>query len=192
MTCASAMRVLACAVSVLSLAACGGASDASIGGSVSGLGSGSSLTLQDNGSDTLAVSANGAFNFATRVASGGTYVVSVLTQPAGQVCTVGNGTGTVDSSGDSVNTVAVTCVSTSTIGGTVAGLTAGTSVTLSNGALLLPIAINGVFAFPGLLPVGTIYNVTVSTQPVGETCTVLNGTGTVVVNTAVTVTVTCS
>ena len=41
-----------------------------VGGTVTGL-AGSGLVLQDNGGDNLAVSASGAFTFATPVASGG-------------------------------------------------------------------------------------------------------------------------
>src|SRR5579863_1794671 len=52
-----------------------------VGGTVSGL-SGGGLVLQDNSGDNLAVSANGGFTFATHVASGSTYSVTVLTQPS--------------------------------------------------------------------------------------------------------------
>src|SRR5580693_1637168 len=52
-----------------------------IGGSVSGLATGESVVLEDNGADKLTVNTNGAFTFATSIASGGTYAVTVLTQP---------------------------------------------------------------------------------------------------------------
>ena len=189
-------RLAAALVLVLGLgvAACGGGSagKADIGGSLSGLASGTSLTLQDNGGDTLALSANGSFRFSQSVAGGGAYAVTVLTQPAGQACTVASGSGSVNSSGDSINTVNVTCVSITSIGGTVAGLVAGTSVTLSNGTVLLPIAINGSFAFPGLLSAGQSYAVTVATQPVGLKCSVLNGSGTVVAGVTISINVNCS
>ena len=80
----------------------------------------------------------------------------------------------------------------STLGGTVSGLAAGTSVTLSDGSVLLPVAINGSFAFPGLLAVGTAYQMTIATQPAGGTCTILNGSGTVAAGSPVNVQVTCS
>lgn len=178
----------------LGVAACGGGSSgkADIGGSLSGLATGTTVTLQDNGSDTLVLSANGTFRFGQSVSGGGAYAVTVLTQPTGQACTVASGTGSVNNSGDSINTVSVTCVSITSIGGTVSGLVAGTSVTLSNGTVLLPIAINGSYAFPGLLSVGQTYNVTVATQPVGLKCSVLNGSGTVAAGTTVSIAVTCS
>src|SRR6185312_15719984 len=69
-----------------------------IGGTVAGL-AGSGLVLRNNGGDNLAVSASGAFTFATSLPSGGTYAVTVQTQPSGPVqsCTVSGGNGTVGS-----------------------------------------------------------------------------------------------
>jgi 6-phosphogluconolactonase (cycloisomerase 2 family) len=78
-----------------------------IGGMVSGL-SGTGLTLQNNLGNNLSVSANGAFAFATPIASGGAYSVSVLTQPSGQTCTVQNASGTVTAT---VSNIAVSCPS---------------------------------------------------------------------------------
>jgi hypothetical protein len=79
-----------------------------IGGAVSGL-SGGGLTLQDNGGDALSVSANGSFTFATAIASGGSYSVTVLTQPSNptQNCAVASGSGTVGNA--NVTNVAVDC-----------------------------------------------------------------------------------
>ena len=51
--------------------------------------------LQDNGGDNLSVSANGSFTFATSLASGAGYKVTVKTNPTGQACAVSNGSGTV-------------------------------------------------------------------------------------------------
>ncbi len=51
-----------------------------IGGTVSNL-SGTQLVLQDNGGDNLVVNANGSFHFATVLASGSNYSVTVLTKP---------------------------------------------------------------------------------------------------------------
>ncbi len=55
--------------------------------SVTGLSAGTTLVLQDNGGDNLSVIANGTFPFATPV--NGTYAVTVLTQPAGESCSLG-------------------------------------------------------------------------------------------------------
>ena len=150
-----------------------------IGGTVAGL-SGSGLVLQDNGGDNLPVSANGSFTFATAVASGAAYSVTVLTQPSSpaQVCTVANGSGKATAN---VTNVQIACTTeTYTIGGTVSGLSGAGLVLEDNGADKLPIAVNGSFTFPTALDSGAAYNVTVLTQPSGpaQVCTVSNGTGT--------------
>ncbi len=180
------------ATSVIFLTACGGGGSAPIEGTVSGLGTGLSVTLQDNGTDTLTVSSNGQFAFADKLAGAAAYNVTILTQPPGQVCELTNGSGAVDAGGDTVTSVAVACVNTSSVGGTVTGLAAGAAVTLSNGTVLLPLATNGPFAFPGLLTEGTLYQVAVATQPIGQTCTVLNGVGSVTSSASTPITVTCT
>ena len=78
-----------------------------VGGSVSGLGTGNTLVLRNNAVDARTVTADGAFTFATPVNSGATYAVTVATQPAGRVCTVTNGSGTVGTA--NITTVAVAC-----------------------------------------------------------------------------------
>ena len=179
------------AAAVLLLAACGGGTDdATIGGTVSGLDSGAGLVLVNNGASNLAVSANGSFVFATELSTGQTYDVTVQTQPVGEACSVTNGSGAVDAV-NNVTNVAVACVGNASIVGTVAGLASGTSVTLSNGSVLLPIAVNGAFAFPGVLTVGSAYAITVAVQPAGETCTVGNGVGAVPSTDVVSITVAC-
>jgi FG-GAP repeat len=78
-----------------------------VGGTVSGL-AGAGLVLQNNGGDDLSVPADGAFTFATPVVSGGPYGVAVLSPPAGQACTVFDGSGTIGSA--NVASVAVVCM----------------------------------------------------------------------------------
>ena len=65
------------------------------------------VVLQDNGGDTLSVTANGSFTFATQLASGAAYNVTVQANPSGQTCTVANGSGAIASA--NVTNVAVTC-----------------------------------------------------------------------------------
>jgi hypothetical protein len=74
-----------------------------IGGTVTGLTG--TVVLQNNAADDLSLSVNGNFTFKTPVAS--TYAVTVLTQPAGQTCTVTNGTGTATAN---IANVTVNCV----------------------------------------------------------------------------------
>ncbi len=154
-----------------------------IGGTVSGL-SGSGLVLQDNSGDNLTVAANAtAFTFATAIASGGTYAVTVSAQPSSptQNCVVTNGSGTVGSA--NVTNVGVACTTNSyTIGGTVSGLT-GTGLMLQdNGGNTLAVAANATaFTFATAIASGGTYAVTVSAQPSSPTqnCVVTNGSGTV-------------
>ena len=67
---------------------------------------GGTLALWNNGTDRLAIAANGAFTFPLQIANGSDYAVVVATQPAGQTCTVTNGTGTASGN---VRDVTVTC-----------------------------------------------------------------------------------
>lgn len=186
------MHYLLGAAAALSLAACGGGVSATVGGSLSGLGSGASVVLQDNGTDNLTLTADGSFTFASELASNGIFNVTVLTQPVGQTCSVANGSGTIDTQDDPVDGVAVTCATTSSVGGTLVGLTAGTAVTLTNDGATLPIAVNGAFAFPGVLAAGTAYDVVVATQPAGLICTVTNPSGSVVAGVMASVSVACN
>ena len=144
-----------------------------IGGTVSGLSG--TVVLQDNLTDNLTISTNGSFTFGTALAAGSSYSVTVKTQPAGQTCTVSNGTGTANAN---VTNVGVSCsTNTYTIGGTVSGLS-GTVVLQDNLADDLTITTNGSFTFSTALTAGSSYSVTVKTQPAGQTCTVSNGSGT--------------
>jgi alpha-tubulin suppressor-like RCC1 family protein len=79
-----------------------------VGGEVSGL-AGSGLVLVNNGGDSLAVSANGPVTFASALAEGAGYRVTVLAQPTAptQTCFVSGGSGTVTTA--NVTTVAVAC-----------------------------------------------------------------------------------
>jgi hypothetical protein len=154
-----------------------------IGGTVAGLGNGATVVLQNNAGDSLSVMTNGAFTFATAIASGAPYTVTVQTQPSlpTQVCTLTSGTGTVGAA--AVTNVAVTCVTTPfTIGGTVVGLATGASLVLQdNAGDPLTLAQNGPFNFATPVLSGSPYAVAVRTQPAApvQTCVVSAATGTV-------------
>jgi hypothetical protein len=185
----------AAALSLVTLAACGGfGSDSIIGGTLSGLGTGATLVLSNNGTDNLSLAANGSFVFATKVAAGSSYSVAVVTQPTGQTCSVSNATGTVNNAGSDINNITVSCITTASLTVTVTGLAAGTSVTLFDGTTQLPIAANGSFSFPGLLVPGATYTVTIAVPPAPpHQCSLPStATGTVPATGLVTVTVTCT
>ena len=184
------------------LVGCGGGDDdgtplpptfgVGIGGTLSGLAEGRTLTLQNNGRDDMPLSRNGEFIFITRLEAGDPYAVTVKTQPVGQLCWVTNGVGTVPR--NYVASVAVRCenlaAATFTVGGTVSGL-AGTVVLQNNGGNDLSVASNGGFTFGTALAGGAAYAVTVRSQPAGQSCTVRNGSGTVASANVGSVEVTC-
>jgi sugar lactone lactonase YvrE/predicted SpoU family rRNA methylase len=161
-----------------------------VSAAVIGLTAGKQFTLNNNGGNPLVITANGTFAFTMPVAYNGSYAVTTSAQPVGQTCTVSNGTG----AGVTANVTATVTCSTITypVSAVVNGLTAGKQVTLmDNGADPLIVTTNGTFPFATPIAYNGSYNVTVGTQPVGETCTVANGTG-AGVTASVTVNVTCS
>src|ERR1700722_18456816 len=84
-----------------SVADTGMASDATpapftVGGTITGS-EGETIVLQDDGGDNLTLMTDGAFTFATPLATGTPFTVTVSSQPANLTCTVANGTGTVGS-----------------------------------------------------------------------------------------------
>jgi Putative esterase len=84
----------------------------SVGGSTSGLSG--TVVLRNNGGDDLTVTANGSFAFATKLAGGAAYEVTVKTNPSGQSCSVANGTGTIAAA--DVTNVTVSCNDTGQTG----------------------------------------------------------------------------
>ncbi len=161
-----------------------------LGGTVSGL-SGAGLVLA-NGSDTVSVGASTTtFTLPTSVATGAGYAITVKTQPAGQTCAVGNGSGTVQSA--NVINIAVTCtLNTFSLGGTVSGLS-GSGLVLINGSDTVAVAAGAkTFTLPTAVDTGTSYVVAVQTQPSGQTCTVANGSGTMQSANVANVVVTCA
>lgn len=146
-----------------------------VGGSVSGLSG--TVVLQNNLGDDLTLTNNGEFTFATVLANQAPYSVTVKTQPAGQVCSVSSGSGTVSSA--AVTNVNVSCsTSTYTVGGSVSGLS-GTVVLQNNSGDDLTITTDGPFTFATEVAHSAGYSVTVLTQPSGQVCTVTHGSGTI-------------
>src|SRR3984957_5250639 len=76
-----------------------------VGGSISGLNGAASLPL--NGATPQAVSSDGSFVFSSSLASEDAYVVTVVTPPTGETCSVSNGSGTIGSA--NVTNVTITC-----------------------------------------------------------------------------------
>ena len=180
-------------MSALAVSGCGGTVNATIGGTVVGLASGNSVGLTNNGTDTISYSFNSSsnsFTFDKSVASGSAYSVTVTTQPAGQVCSVTNASGTVTSNGGNVTNVLVTCTTGSgtTVPLTVSfvGLAAGQTLMISDvsaGTLTLTgtaASASGTTVsanFPFSLAPGSVYNAKITSQPTTQNCTILNTSG---------------
>src|ERR1700722_12577579 len=147
-----------------------------IGGTLAGLKAKESVTLLDNGGNALKLAANGAFKFSTALATGKAYKVTVSVQPVGQLFPVTAGAGKVASA--NITNVKVACANTYSIGGTVSGLLAKESVTLTDNTTdVFKVSANGKFTFKKELLAKAAYLVKVSIQPVGEVCTVTKGSG---------------
>lgn len=169
----------------------GGSSPAqyTVGGTVSGL-SGTVVLQNGNSNNLINISANGQFTFPTTFSDRSSYAVTILSQPTAQTCSVANGTGII--SGVNVTNVVVTCsTNTYTVGGVVSGLS-GSAVLQNNRGNDLTVSANGAFTFSSAVADGSSYAVTVLTQPVGQNCSVANGTGVVASMNVVDVTVNCS
>jgi 6-phosphogluconolactonase (cycloisomerase 2 family) len=150
-----------------------------VGGTVSGLLAGNSVTLRNNAANDTIVNSNGAFTFSSSVLSGSGYAVTVSTQPPGQDCAVTNGSGTI--AGSNVTNAAVTCSALSysvrvTVSGppSVAGL-----VVRNNGGDNIAISNGGTYSFATPVASGSPYAVTLLSTPAGQTCFVSDGSGTV-------------
>lgn len=164
----------------LLLSACGGGGGSSnstmtytVGGTVSGLNG--SLVLQNNGSDSLTISGNGSFSFASEVAEGSAYSLSVASQPVNQLCSIDNGSGTVSADISNITVTCETAVSY-TVLGTVAGLNGTLTLQSTDGSSLI-LSSNADFSFDVRAAVGGTYIVSIGTQPTDQACVLTNGTG---------------
>ncbi len=161
-----------------------------LGGNVTGL---TGTLVLAEGAQTTSVSADGSYTFPDTLASGSAYAVTVQSQPASQTCTVVDATGTIGSA--NVSNVDVSCSANAySIGGSVSGLAAGPGVALvlrDNGGDSLTLTVDGAFTFASQVASGAGYDVTVASQPSGQTCSVGNGSGTVATADVTSVQVTC-
>lgn len=149
-----------------------------VNATVAGL-AGGSVILQNNAADDLTVTADGTSPFATAVADGGAYAVTVLTQPTGpnQICTVTGGSGTISSADV---TATVTCTNSYTISGDVTGTAIPNATTLTiqnNGGddLSFIDVTPTAFSFATELIDGSGYDVKESFNDTGLTCTITGG-----------------
>ena len=171
---------------------CGGTY--TVGGSVSGLAA-SGLVIKMNGASKIIARGATSFKFSTALVTGATYAVSIAIQPAGYSCTVsggaaGNGSGVISSA--NVTDLAITCSKVYSVGGTLSGLAySGLILRLNNATNLIVAPGLSSFKFSTALPAGAEYVVAVANQPVGQTCSVVNGAATMAAANVVNVSVVC-
>lgn len=171
-----------------------------VGGSVTGLAAGASLTLQNNGADDLVLSSATVgfprFTFASKVASGSLYSVKASKLPNApyQACSVAQGSGTITNA--DVTNVAVTCKDAYQVSGTVQGIGAGSLVLQNNNGDDITLTEADTtfpnFAFPSRVGTGDPYAVTIKTMPAGRNCVVSAGSGTMGAADVSNVSVTCT
>jgi hypothetical protein len=132
-----------------------------VGGNLIGLAFGDSLSLQDNGSDVLVLSANGPFTFAKPIFTGFPYQVTVTnpTSPAVQTCVVTSGGGTMGTA--PVNTVGIDCTTnTYTLSVTLTGLDPNDSFATYSSGGTVTFAVGsggGTLTFPNPIASGSTY-----------------------------------
>ena len=161
-----------------------------VGGPLSGLSTGS-VQLQlavTSGATTTTESksftTNGPISFTKSVPYGGSYAVTVTTQPTGQTCSIVTG-GSGSNVQANVTNLAVSCTAiTYTVGGSLSGLSTGSvqlQLAVTSGATTTTesksFTTNGPISFTQSVPYGGSYAVTVTTQPTGQTCSIVTGAG---------------
>ena len=166
----------------------------SIGGTVTGLRQGDTLVLLNNDNESIKINADGAFRFLTGAVASSSYRVIVQQPPANKICTVFKGTGVGVNA--PVTDIEVVCSEKRfTVGGVIAGLKVGKLVILLNNSDTndaLFIETNGVFTFLNPIAYDGGYSITITGQPIGQHCSVTDGTGIGVRKNIETVKVTCS
>lgn len=134
------------------------------------------LVLQYNGANDLTLKADGPFQFATPIASGTAYAVTIENQPPYQTCSLSSASGVASAN---MIPVAASCVTnTYSIGGTISGLVRPISLKDNLGDTLT-LEVNGTFTFQTPVTGGSTYSVSLLDQGPAQTCTLTNQSGTV-------------
>jgi sugar lactone lactonase YvrE len=157
--------------------ACTAIPEYSITGTVTGLAAHTTLTITDTKTAaTTKVTGPGSFTLETIYLD--TLYDVTLTPPAGQSCSFTSGTPSNTTTGITANVVlAIGCKPLYSIGGTVTGLTAGTTLTITdtNSGAAKNVSGPGSFTLESGLTAGTKFNVTL-TPPPGQVCSIVSGT----------------
>ncbi|WCL49858.1 LamG-like jellyroll fold domain-containing protein [Leptospira sp. GIMC2001] len=143
-----------------------------------------SFVVQNNAADNTILSANGGYTFATAVASGVGYAVTILSSPTSpwQTCVLSNDTGTVSNA--NVTNVNISCsVNQYNLSGSISGpnagnLLPGSSITIDPGAAVgAPFVLNSGDPIPTFnVNSGVALDYTITAQPQGQHCIFVNPT----------------
>ncbi len=156
-----------------------------VGGSVSGLSG--KIELQKNGGSAVVIDSTTSLAFKFPTIHGSSYIIAISKQPATQLCTLVNATGTANAD---VTNISVSCANTYTVGGTVTGLSG--IVDLQTGSSeRISVSANGSFQFPTAIVAGS-YSAQVVAQPVGQICTMTRANGIVLDAKVTQIAVTCT
>ncbi len=134
-----------------------------------------SITLVNNGNDTVTSTTGGSFQFGGTYSDHLDYNVVITQQPAGQTCTFsGQAAGTIQTA--SVALV-INCFNNFSIGGVVSGLAPDGVVVLANGNDTLSLSDNIAFTFGQPVANSQPFNVQLVSEPNDQTCTLNGGQG---------------
>jgi hypothetical protein len=165
----------------------------SVGGAVSGLFSGSSITLTNN-NESVTLTSDGNFTFPTKLKTGASYKVSFTTaNSTGMDCKIADASGTVQT--ENITNVSIICdwgTDYFEVGVSVADISASITVQ-NNGSDSQSFSSAGLYKFSTRIKTGSAYAVTISSQTAGSVCAFVDPTLTVgtMGNTNVTIYVRC-
>ena len=157
-----------------------------VGGTVTGLPAGGTVTLADNVTDLRAVTGAGdgsapiAFTFGVTIPSGRSYAANVSATTGPVSCSVSSGSGAISGAGVNVTSIAVNCVPAFLISGTLSAVN-GTGLQLKNsttGEVLTLAKSATTFAFTRAVTQAQGYSISVVAQPltIAQTCSYTAGT----------------
>lgn len=153
-----------------------------ISGTILGLEGITGISLYNNSGDSISIfSPSGTFSFATPLANGVAYNVTVNQAPnhPKQNCTITNPSGVVASA--NVTNISINCVTIAyPIEIVLTGLSSGSITMKNNGNEILNLTSNGTYLFPSDVNIGQNYNLTIETQPNNHICNLTPFSGTIV------------
>lgn len=158
-----------------------------VGGTISGLSG--NVVLELNSNESLSLSENGPFLFERPIDDQAPFEVRILETPSEQSCSLESALGVVH--GRNVNSIQVICAPrTYSIGGIVTDLNGELELRI-NDSEVLSMKASGPFTFQTQLPKGHPYDVTVTTQPRGQACSISGGASGTVASRIDSITISC-